>query len=84
MILKFVDTEGLDSLELGDEECICFIKADMDKYDLNFIQEWVMSLADKMPNVQWCLLPKDIELEFCYKEDALEYLDALKERINER
>lgn len=83
MICKFVDTEGLDNLELGDEECICFIKADMDKYDINFIQEWAMNLSVKMPNVQWCLLPQGIELEFCYKEDALKYLDALKERINE-
>ena len=84
MICKFVDTEGLDSLRLGDEECVCFIKADMDKYDLNFIQERIMSLADKMPNVQWCILPHEINLEFCYKEDALKYLDFLKEKINER
>ena len=84
MILKFIDTERLDSLELGDEDCICFIKADMDKYDINFMQEWAMNLSVRMPNVQWCLLPQDIELEFYYKEDALKYLDALKERINER
>ena len=82
MILKFVDTEDLDSLNLGDEECVCFIKADMDKYDLNFIQEWKMNLSVKMPNVQWCLLPHDIELEFYCKEDALKYLDAVKEKIN--
>ena len=84
MILKFVDTEGLDSLKLEDEDCICFVKTDMDKYDLNFIQGWIMSLADKMPNVQWCILPQELELEFCYKEDALKYLDFLKEKINER
>ena len=83
MICKFVDIEGLDSLRLGDEECICFVKADMDKYDLDFIHEWVTVLAEKMPNVQWCLLPHDIELELCCKEDVLRYLDDLKEKINE-
>ena len=84
MILKFIDTEGLDSLELGDEDCICFIKADMDKYDLNFIQEWVMNLSVRMPNVQWCLLPQEIELEFVDKANAVSYLDFLKEKINEK
>ena len=84
MICKFVDIEGLDSLRLGDEECVCFIKVDLDKYDLNCMQEYIMSLADKMPNVQWCILPQELELEFCYKEDALKYLDFLKEKINER
>ena len=83
MILKFVDTEGLDSLKLGDEECVCFVKADMDKYDLNFIQEWIMSLADKMPNVQWCILPQEIELDFVDRANAVSYLDFLKEKINE-
>ena len=84
MILKFIDTEDLENIILGDEDCICFVKADMDKYDLNFIQGWIASLADKMPNVQWCILPQEIELEFCCKEDALKYLDALKEKINEK
>ena len=83
MICKFVDIEGLDSLRLGDEKCICFVKADMDKYDLDFIHELVTVLAEKMPNVQWCLLPHEIELEFCCKEDALRYLDTVKEKINE-
>ena len=84
MILKFIDTEDLESVMLGDEDCICFVKADMDKYDLNFIKGWIMSLADKMPNVQWCILPQELELEFCYKEDALKYLDFLKEKLNEK
>lgn len=84
MILKFIDTEDLENVMLGDEDCICFVKADMDKYDLNFIQEWIMSLADKMPNVQWCILPHGIDLEFFCKEDALKYLDWVKEKINER
>ena len=84
MILKFIDTDGLDSLRLGDEECVCFVKTDMSKYDINCMQEWIMSLAEKMPNVQWCILPQELELEFCYKEDALKYLDFLKEKINER
>ena len=84
MICKFVDIDGLDSLRLGDEECVCFIKADMNKYDLNFIQEWTMNLSVRMPNVQWCLLPQDIELEFVDKANAVSYLDFLKEKINER
>ena len=83
MILKFVDTEGLDSLNLGDEECICFVKTDISKYSINCMQEYIMSLSEKMPNVQWCILPQEINLEFCYKEDALKYLDTLKEKINE-
>ena len=83
MIFNFVDTEDLENVMLGDEECVCFIKADMDKYDVNFIREWAMNLSVRMPNVQWCLLPQDIELKFCYKEDALKYLDTLKEKINE-
>ena len=84
MILKFVDTEGLDSLRLGDEECVCFIKTDMSKYDLNCMQEWIMSLSEKMPNVQWCILPQEIELKFVDKANAVSYLDFLKEKINER
>ena len=84
MICKFVDTDGLDSLRLGDEKCVCFIKADMDKYDLNFIQEWTMNLSVRMPNVQWCILPQDIELEFVDKANVVSYLDFLKEKINEK
>ena len=84
MIFNFVDTEDLENVMLGDEECICFIKADMDKYDINLIQEWAMNLLVRMLNVQWCILPHDIELEFCCKEEALKYLDALKEKINEK
>ena len=83
MILKFIDTEDLENIMLGDEDCICFVKADMDKYDLNFIQEWVMNLSVRMPNVQWCLLPQEIELEFVDKANAVSYLDDLKEKINE-
>ena len=84
MICKFVDTEGLDSLRLGDEECVCFIKVDLDKYDLGWIQKWIMSLSKKMPNVQWCIWPHGIDdLEFFCKEDALKYLDWVKEKINE-
>ena len=83
MICKFVDTEGLDSLRLGDEECVCFIKVDLDKYNLCWIQEWIMNLSVRMPNVQWCILPQDIELEFVDKANAVSYLDDLKEKINE-
>ena len=83
MICKFVDTEGLDSLRLGDEKCVCFIKVDLDKYDLGWIQEWIMSLSEKMPNVQWCILPLEIKLEFVDKAKAVSYLDFLKEKINE-
>ena len=56
----------------------------MDKYDLDFIHEWVTILAEKMPNVQWCLLPHEIELDFVDKANAVSYLDALKEKINEK
>ena len=83
MISKFVDVNNLQNIDLGDEECICFIKADMEKYDVGYMQEWVMNLAVRMPNVQWCILPREIELDFCCKEDALKYLDSLKEKINE-
>ena len=83
MILKFVDTEGLDSLKLGDEECVCFVKTDMSKYNINYMQAWIMSLAGKMPNVQWYVLPQEIELEFVDKANAMSYLDDLKEKINE-
>ena len=83
MICKFVDTEGLDSLRLGDEECVCFVKVDLDKYNLCWIQEWIMNLSVRMPNVQWCILPQDIELEFVDKANAVSYLDDLKEKINE-
>ena len=84
MIIKFIDTEDLENVMLGDEDCICFVKVDLDKYDLNCMQEYIMSLAEKMPNVQWYILPHEVNLEFCYKEDALKYLDFLKEKINER
>ena len=83
MILKFVDTEGLDSLNLGDEECVCFVKTDISKYSINCMQEYIMSLSEKMPNVQWCILPQEIELEFVDKANAVSYLDTLKEKINE-
>lgn len=83
MILKFVDAENLENVKSGDEDCICFIKVGLDKYDFNCMQEWIMSLAEKMLNVQWCILPREIELDFCCKEDALKYLDTLKEKINE-
>ena len=83
MICKFVDTEGLDSLRWGDEECVCFIKVDLDKYNLDWIQKWIMNLSEKMPNVQWCILPQEIELDFVDKADAVSYLDFLKEKINE-
>ena len=83
MICKFVDTEDLDSLNLGDEECVCFVKVDLDKYDLGWIQKWIMSLAEKMPNVQWCILPLGIDLKFVDKAKAVSYLDFLKEKINE-
>lgn len=83
MICKFVDTEGLDSLRLGDEECVCFIKVDLDKYNLCWIQEWIMNLSVRMPNVQWCILPQEIELDFVDKANAVSYLDDLKEKINE-
>ena len=83
MILKFVDVDNLSTIDLVDEECVCFVKIDMSKYDINCMQEWIMSLSEKMPNVQWCILPREIELDFCCKEDALKYLNALKEKINE-
>ena len=83
MILKFVDTEDLDSLKLGDKECVCFVKTDMSKYNINYMQAWIMSLAEKMPNVQWYILPQEIELEFVDKANAVSYLDFLKEKINE-
>lgn len=83
MILKFIDTEGLDSLELGDEECVCFVKTDMSKDNIDYIQEWIMNLSVRMPNVQWCILPQDIELDFVDKANAVSYLDDLKEKINE-
>lgn len=83
MICKFVDTENLNSINLGDQKCFCFIKTDMGKYDVNYMQEWVMNLSVRMPNVQWCILPREIELDFCCKEDALKYLDLMKEKINE-
>ena len=84
MICKFVDTEGLENVILGDEDCICFVKVDLDKYDLDCMHEWIMSLAEKMPNVQWCILPQGIELDFVDKANAVSYLDDLKEKINER
>lgn len=83
MILKFVDVDNLSTIDLDDEECVCFVKIDLDKYDLNCMQEYIMSLAEKMPNVQWCILPHEIELEFVDKENAVSYLDTLKEKINE-
>lgn len=83
MISKFVDVNDLQNIDLGDEKCICFVRADMEKYDINSLQEWVMNLKVKMPNVQWCILPLGIDLEFFCKEDALEYLDWMKEKINE-
>ena len=83
MICKFVDAEGLDSLRLGDEECVCFIKVDLDKYNLCWIQEWIMNLSVRMPNVQWCILPQEIELDFVDKANAVSYLNDLKEKINE-
>ena len=49
--LKFVDTEDLNSLKLGDEECVCFVKTDMSKYSINCMQEWIMILSVRMPNV---------------------------------
>ena len=84
MILKFIDTEDLENVMLGDEDCICFVKTDMYKHDIIDVQNLITGLAEKMPNVQWCILPNEIDLEFCYKEDALKYLDFLKEKINEK
>ena len=67
----------------ANEEYVCFIKVDLDKYDLGWIQKWIMSLSEKMPNVQWCIWPHGIDLGFFCKEDALKYLDWVKEKINE-
>ena len=83
MILKFVDTEDLNSVKFGDEECVCSVKKDMSKYSIKCMQEWIMSLSEKIPNVQWCILPQEIELEFIDKANSVSYLDALKEKINE-
>ena len=83
MICKFVDVNNLHTIDLGDEKCVCFVKVDLDKYDLGWIQKWIMSLSEKMPNVQWCIWPHGIDLGFVDKAKAVSYLDFLKEKINE-
>lgn len=83
MICKFVDVNNLSTIDLGDEKCVCFVKIDADKYDIDAMSSQFMEIANKMPQVVLCLLPVGIDLEFVDKANAVSYLDTLKEKINE-
>ena len=83
MICKFVDVNNLHTIDLGDEKCVCFVKIDADKYDIGAMSSWFMEIANRMPQVDWCLLPVGIDLKFVDKAKAVSYLDFLKEKINE-
>ena len=83
MIWKFVDVNNVSTIDLGDEKCVCFVKIDADKYDISDMSSWFMEIANRMPQVDWCLLPVGIDLEFVDKANAVSYLDVLKEKINE-
>ena len=83
MICKFVDVNNLHTIDLGDEKCVCFVRIDADKYDIGAMSNWFMEIANRMPQVDWCLLPVGIELDFVDKANAVNYLDDLKEKINE-
>lgn len=83
MICKFVDVNNLSTIDLGDEKCVCFVKIDVDKYDMATMNSWFMEIANRMPQVDLCLLPVGIDLEFVDKANAVSYLDTLKEKINE-
>lgn len=83
MICKFVDVNNLSTIDLGDEKCVCFVKIDTDKYDIGAMSSWLMEIANRMPQVDLCLLPVGIDLKFVDKANAVSYLDTLKEKINE-
>ena len=83
MICKFIDVNNLSTIDLGDEKCVCFVRIDADKYDIGDMSSWFMEIANRMPQVDWCLLPVGIDLEFVDKANAVSYLDVLKEKINE-
>ena len=83
MICKFVDVNNLNTIDLGDEKCVCFVRIDPDKYDIGAMSSWFMEITNRMPQVDWCLLPVGIDLEFVDKANAVSYLDVLKEKINE-
>ena len=83
MICKFVDVNNLSTIDLGDEKCVGFVRIDADKYDIGGMSSWFMEIANRMPQVDWCLLPVGIDLEFVDKANAVSYLDVLKEKINE-
>ena len=83
MICKFVDVNNLHTIDLGDEKCVCFVRIDTDKYDIADMNSWFMEITNRMPQVDWCLLPMGIDLEFVDKANAMSYLDVLKEKINE-
>ena len=83
MICKFVDVNNLNTIDLGDEKCVCFVRIDADKYDIGDMSSWFMEIANRMPQVDWCLLAVGIDLEFVDKANAVSYLDFLKEKINE-
>ena len=83
MICKFVDVNNLHTIDLGDEKCVCFVRIDTDKYDIGAMSSWFMEITNRMPQVDWCLLPVGIDLDFVDKANAVSYLDFLKEKINE-
>ena len=83
MICKFVDVNNLHTIDLGDEKCVCFVRIDTDKYDIGDMNSWFMEITNRMPQVDWCLLPVGIDLKFVDKANAVSYLDDLKEKINE-
>ena len=83
MICKFVDVNNLSTIDLGDEKCVCFVRIDTDKYNIDAMNSWFMEITNRMLQVVWCLLPVGIDLEFVDKANAVSYLDTLKEKINE-
>ena len=83
MICKFVDVNNLNTIDLGDEKCVCFVRIDTDKYNIGAMSSWFMEITNRMPQVDWCLLPVGIDLKFVDKANAVSYLDTLKEKINE-
>ena len=83
MICKFVDVNNLHTIDLGDEKCVCFVRIDADKYDIGAMSSWFMEIANRMPQVDWCLLPVGIDLKFVDKAKAVSYLETLKEKIKE-